>query len=113
MLIDGGNLRVIGFESIPGTTEYHSFYQRPSPLLAITDTHNSAHDALPDSEGFCGAIEGVHILPFAMHLSVDNALGTAKGLPCPQTGATIRYIAMMWVHSSATSVSLSDLIVAP
>ena len=40
-------------------------------------------------------MEGVHVLPFAMHLSDDDMLGTAKGAINVQPGAALRYIAMM------------------
>ncbi|KAI0375261.1 hypothetical protein BV20DRAFT_933553, partial [Pilatotrama ljubarskyi] len=97
ILIADGKVRVIGFESIPGETDRHSFYQRASPLSVITDAYTRVYDSQPDAEGFSRAMEGVHVLPFAMHLPVDSELGSPKGSPSLQNGVSIRYIAMVSV----------------
>ncbi|KAI9060559.1 hypothetical protein FKP32DRAFT_1687571 [Trametes sanguinea] len=97
VLLADGKVRVIGFESIPGESDRHTFYQRASSLRTVTDTYAGVFDSSPDAEGFCHALEGVHALPFAMHLPVDSACGTPKGLPCLQGGVSIRYIAMISV----------------
>lgn len=86
---------MIGFESIPGEADRHAFYQRASPLCAVTDAYSRIYDSPADSEGFSRAMEGVHVLPFAMQLSADAQLGSPKGSPCLQSGVSIRYIAMM------------------
>ncbi|KAH9846847.1 hypothetical protein C2E23DRAFT_543220 [Lenzites betulinus] len=97
VLLADGKLRVIGFESIPGESNRHAFYQRASPLSAVTDAYNRIYDSPADAEGFSRALEGVHVLPFAMHLPADSQLGTARGSPCLQNGVTLRYIAMISV----------------
>ncbi|KAI0830570.1 hypothetical protein BC628DRAFT_1354600 [Trametes gibbosa] len=97
VLLADGKLRVIGFESIPGESNRHCFYQRASPLCAATDAYNRIYDSPADSEGFSRASEGVHVLPFAMHLPADSHLGSARGSPCVQNGVTLRYIAMISV----------------
>ncbi|EIW64350.1 uncharacterized protein TRAVEDRAFT_88904, partial [Trametes versicolor FP-101664 SS1] len=97
ILLADGKLRVIGFESIPGEADRHAFYQRASPLCAVTDAYSRIYDSPADSEGFSRAMEGVHVLPFAMQLSADAQLGSPKGSPCLQSGVSIRYIAMISV----------------
>lgn len=95
VLLADGRVRVIGFECIPGTRDYHTFYQRASALSAVTDALARIYDSPPDAEGFSRAMEGVHVLPFAMHLSEDETFGSAKGAVNIQSGAALRYIAMM------------------
>ncbi|KAI0361348.1 hypothetical protein OH77DRAFT_419028 [Trametes cingulata] len=97
VLIADGKVRVIGFESIPGEPDRHAFYQRASPLSAVTDAYGRVYDSQPDPEGFSRAMEGVHILPFAMHLPSDGELGSPTGAPCLRNGVSIRYIALISV----------------
>ncbi|RDX50472.1 hypothetical protein OH76DRAFT_1482249 [Lentinus brumalis] len=97
VLLAEGRVRVIGFECIPGESERHTFYQRASPLSAITDAYTGVYDSPPDAEGFSRAMEGVHVLPFAMQLPIDDAFGSAKGAATVPSGVTIRYIAMISV----------------
>ncbi|KAI0721389.1 hypothetical protein C8T65DRAFT_601517 [Cerioporus squamosus] len=97
VLLAEGRVRVIGFECISGESDRHTFYQRASLLSTITDAYTGVYDSPPDSEGFSRAMEGVHILPFAMHLPIDDTFGSAKGAPAVQSGVTIRYIAMISV----------------
>ncbi|KAH9898141.1 hypothetical protein C8Q73DRAFT_387693 [Cubamyces lactineus] len=97
LLLADGKIRVIGFESIPGVSDRHAFYQRASPLCAATDTSASIYNTPPDAEGFAHVMEGVHVLPFAMHLPVDGESGAPKGSPVLQNGAAVRYIAMISV----------------
>ncbi|KAM5530599.1 hypothetical protein V8D89_015717, partial [Ganoderma adspersum] len=97
VLLADGRVRVIGFECIPGTRDYHTFYQRASALSAVTDALARIYDSPPDAEGFSRAMEGVHILPFAMHLSEDETFGSAKGTVNIHSGAALRYIAMISV----------------
>nr|VWO94393.1 G protein complex alpha subunit GpaB [Ganoderma boninense] len=105
VLLADGRVRVIGFESIPSTREYHTFYQRASALSAITDAYTRVYDTPPDGEGFSRAMEGVHVLPFAMYLSEDDMFGSAKGTANIHSGASLRYIAMM---VSDSSVKIKD-----
>ena len=95
VLIADGKLSIVGFETTAGASNHHTFYHRVSPLSSVTDAYARLCDSPPDAEGFSRAIEGVHTLPFAMLLSVDDAFGVAKGSPCLQSGVTIRYIVMM------------------
>ncbi|KAI8980753.1 hypothetical protein BD414DRAFT_550504 [Trametes punicea] len=97
VLLADGKVRVIGFESIPGEPDRHAFYQRASPLRAVTDAYAGIYDSEPDVEGFGHVMEGVHVLPFAMHLPAGSEFGSARGLPCLQAGVSIRYIAMVSV----------------
>ena len=94
-LLADGRVRVIGFECVPGERHHHTFYQRASALSAITDAHSRLYDSPPDEEGFASALEGVHILPFAMYLPDDGVFGSAKGCLSIQSGGALRYIAMM------------------
>ncbi|KAI1793814.1 hypothetical protein LXA43DRAFT_884840, partial [Ganoderma leucocontextum] len=97
VLLADGRVRVIGFECIPSERDYHTFYQRASTLTAITDAYARIYDSPPDAEGFSRAMEGVHVLPFAMHLSEDATFGSAKGAINIQSGVALRYIAMISV----------------
>ncbi|KAI0756748.1 hypothetical protein C8Q80DRAFT_1130287 [Daedaleopsis nitida] len=97
VLLAEGKVRVIGFESIPGERDHYTFYQRASPLSAITDAYTGVYESSPDTEGFSRAVEGVHVLPFAMHLAIDDSSGSAKGVACLPSGVKIRYIAMVSV----------------
>ncbi|PIL31698.1 hypothetical protein GSI_06401 [Ganoderma sinense ZZ0214-1] len=97
VLLADGRVRVIGFESIAGTHDYHTFYQRASALSTITDAYPRVYDSPPDAEGFSRAMEGVHVLPFAMYLSEDHMFGSAKGTANIHSGASLRYIAMISV----------------
>ena len=108
ILIAEGKVRLIGFESVSGGVNHHTFYQRTSRLSEVTDAYSGVCDTPPDSEGFSRAMEGVHILPFAMHLPIDKTFGIAKGSPCLQSGANIRYIAMMYVPSISKPLDVVD-----
>lgn len=95
LLLAEGKVRIIGFECIPGERDRYTFYQRASPLSAITEAYTRLYDSPPDAEGYSRAMEGVHVLPFAMHLPIDRTCGSSKGMANLGSGATIRYIAMM------------------
>ncbi|KAI0778441.1 hypothetical protein BD413DRAFT_609051 [Trametes elegans] len=97
VLLADGKVRVIGFEGIPGESDRHAFYQRASSLCSVTDAYTGIYDSPPDEEGFSRVMEGVHILPFAMHLAADNEFGSPRGSPSVQAGVIIRYIAMISV----------------
>ena len=95
VLLADGRVRIIGFECIPGTRDYHTFYQRASALSAVTDALARIYDSPADEEGFSRAMEGVHSLPFAMYLSEDETFGSAKGAVNISSGVVLRYIAMV------------------
>lgn len=88
-------VRVVGFESIPGESERHTFYQCASPLSTITDNLDRLYDTPADDDGFARAIEGVHTLPFAMRLPMDSKFGAAKGALSLHSGVIVQYIAMV------------------
>ena len=95
LLIAEGKVCVIGFESVLGSTYRHTFYQRASPISAIASGYGRICNSLPDAEGFSLAAEGVHNLPFAMHLPIGHGLGNAKGSPGLHSSVALRYIIMM------------------
>ncbi|KAG6910521.1 hypothetical protein DXG01_009940 [Tephrocybe rancida] len=97
VMISGGKVRVIGFESISNERDRYPFYQCSSPLLTITATSDghSAHDSYQDSEGFAQAIEGEHTIPFSMYLPISANYGVPKGSIKVQAGVAVRYIAMV------------------
>ncbi|EJF66931.1 hypothetical protein DICSQDRAFT_43935, partial [Dichomitus squalens LYAD-421 SS1] len=105
VLLADGRVRVIGFECAAGDRHQHTFYQRASALSAITDAHTRLYDSPPDEEGFARAMEGVHILPFAMHLPDDGNFGSAKGTVSIQSGVALRYIAMISVKVKDSKTS--------
>ncbi|OBZ79498.1 hypothetical protein A0H81_00809 [Grifola frondosa] len=97
LLLAEGKVRVIGFECIPNEDDRHTFYQCAAPLSAVTDASSSLYKSPPDGEGFSQAMEGVHVLPFAMHLAPDCAFGMPKGVVSMHSGVSVRYIAMISV----------------
>ncbi|TBU63684.1 hypothetical protein BD310DRAFT_964597 [Dichomitus squalens] len=105
VLLADGRVRIIGFECAAGDRHQHTFYQRASALSAITDAHTRLYDSPPDEEGFARAMEGVHILPFAMHLPNDGNFGSAKGTVSIQSGVALRYIAMISVKVKDSKTS--------
>ena len=95
--ISDGKVRVIGFEFISNEHERYPFYQCSALLSAVTSTSESLYGYPSDAEGFAPAIEGVHTLPFSMHLPCSTEIGVPKGVLPTQTGVSVRYIAMAWV----------------
>ncbi|TCD67096.1 hypothetical protein EIP91_000559 [Steccherinum ochraceum] len=92
-----GKLRVVGFESIPHQDETYSFYQCSAPLSAVTDMSQSLYATSLGTDGFAQAVEGVHVLPFAMELPADASFGSAKGVIQLTSGLSVRYVAMVSV----------------
>ncbi|CAL1695216.1 unnamed protein product [Somion occarium] len=95
VLLAEGKLRIVGFETIPNEGDYHTFYQCASPFSVITDASQSLYVSSPDLEGYAQAVEGVHVLPFAMELPVNSPFGCAKGVVNMRSGLTVRYVAMV------------------
>ncbi|KAH8102559.1 hypothetical protein BXZ70DRAFT_929051 [Cristinia sonorae] len=95
ILLSEGKLRVVGFESIPNEDDTFTFYQCTAPLSTITDASRGLYDAPLESDGFAQAVEGVHVLPFAMELPLDSSFGTAKGVFSLSSGVSVRYVAMV------------------
>ncbi|KAH9951034.1 hypothetical protein B0H21DRAFT_818862 [Amylocystis lapponica] len=102
ILLADGKVRIIGFEYIPSGDDRHTFYQCAAPLSAITGGLQGVYDSPADPEGFAEAVEGVHVLPFSMHLPVDAALGNAKGVLSLHSGVAVRYIAMVSIKVKDT-----------
>ncbi|PCH33884.1 E set domain-containing protein, partial [Wolfiporia cocos MD-104 SS10] len=97
ILLADGKIRVIGFECIPSEADRHTFYQCASPLSAIATGLDRLYELPSDTDGFAQAIEGVHILPFAMRLPADGKFGAAKGITSVHSGVAVQYIAMVSV----------------
>ncbi|KAF9819911.1 hypothetical protein IEO21_01772 [Rhodonia placenta] len=95
MLLAGGKVRVVGFECIPSQDERHTFYQCASPLSEITDQLHRIYEKPASADGFAPAIEGVHVLPFAMRLPADGTCGTPKGVLSVHSGVAVQYVAMV------------------
>lgn len=92
-----GKLRIVGFESIPTEDDTYTFYQCTAPISAVTDASHSLYATPLGSDGFAQAVEGVHILPFAMELPADGSFGNAKGVLALNSGVNVRYVAMVCV----------------
>jgi hypothetical protein len=97
ILISGGKLRLIGFESIDNGQERSIFYQCSAPLSEIAHGLERLYSSEPDEEGFAASIEGIHLFPFVLHLKPDSERGIAKGVLKAQNGPIIRYVAMLFV----------------
>ena len=82
---------------LPAEDERHNFYQCAAPLSAVTDASHTLYSSDKDGEGFAQAVEGVHVLPFALQLPADSSFGTPKGVSNLGSGAIVRYIAMVFV----------------
>ena len=90
-----GKLRVVGFESIQNENDTYTFYQSSAPFSAITDSSQNLYQTPLGPDGFAQAVEGVHVLPFAMELPADSSFGNAKGVLSLNSGAHVRYVAMV------------------
>ncbi|GLB35886.1 putative arrestin (or S-antigen), C-terminal domain [Lyophyllum shimeji] len=95
VLISGGKIRVIGFESISNNVDRFPFYQCSSPLSTVTATSEGLYESEHDEEGFARAIEGEHRLPFSMYLPISPDYGVPKGSVQFLSGVTVRYVAMV------------------
>lgn len=96
IMIGGGKLRLIGFESISNEHTRHMFYQCGSPVSAISKGSDAMYGSKLDQEGFGLAREGNYILPFSLPVPLDGEFGKPKG-PYTNSGVAVRYIAMMYV----------------
>ncbi|KAF9502365.1 hypothetical protein BDN71DRAFT_35009 [Pleurotus eryngii] len=94
IMIGGGKLRLIGFESISNEHTRHMFYQCGSPLSAISKGSDAMYGSKLDQEGFGLAREGNYILPFSLPIPLDGEFGKPKG-PFTNSGIAVRYIAMI------------------
>ncbi|THH33561.1 hypothetical protein EUX98_g674 [Antrodiella citrinella] len=89
-----GKLRVVGFESLPNDDNTYTFYQCSAPLSSVTDASRGLYDEPLGPDGFAQAVEGVHVLPFAMELPLDSSFGNAKGALSLSSGVNVRYVVM-------------------
>lgn len=95
LLLAEGKIRIVGYEFLNNEDERFTFYQCAAPFSAVTDASRGLYHCDPDAQGFAQAVEGVHILPFALHLPPDNSFGTPKGVLSIGSSVTVRYIAMV------------------
>lgn len=95
ILLSEGKIRVVGYESVTSEDVQHTFYQCAAPLSAVTDASRNMYESTPDEEGFAPAVEGLHVLPFAFKLPIDNSFGAPKGVVSFSSGISVRYITMM------------------
>ncbi|KAH0591046.1 hypothetical protein H2248_001156 [Termitomyces sp. 'cryptogamus'] len=95
VMISGGKVRVVGFESISSRLDKYPFYQCSSPLETVIVTSSEYYDSYKDPEGFAQAIEGEHTLPFSMYLPMSADYGVPKGSVQTQAGVAVRYIAIV------------------
>lgn len=96
-----GKIRIVGYEVIPYGDERHIFYQCAAPLSSVTDAAHNVYCSPTDEDGFAQGVEGVHVLPFALHLPADNSFGSPKGTVNISSGVIVRYIAMVSVSTSS------------
>lgn len=89
-----GKMRIIGFECI-NNEDRHTFLQYTVPLTSITPSTDLMYDSSPDKEGYARAKEGVHTLPFALSLPLDDSYGIPRGVLRIQSKVVVRYIAMV------------------
>ncbi|PPQ67153.1 hypothetical protein CVT25_005754, partial [Psilocybe cyanescens] len=95
VLLSGGKIRVFGFESTTKEEERFTFYQFCVDLSDVASGLDAVYYSEPDADGFIKAAEGVHILPFTFQLTSSRVQGTPKGPMHAQSGASVRYIAMV------------------
>ncbi|KAG5647769.1 hypothetical protein DXG03_008492 [Asterophora parasitica] len=95
VMISGGKVRLIGFESLSNDQDRYPFYQCSSPLSTVTATSGGLYVSNPDEEGFALAIEGDYTLPFSMYLPMSADYGIPKGAVQLQSGVVVRYVAMV------------------
>ncbi|KAI0348355.1 hypothetical protein BDW22DRAFT_1350543 [Trametopsis cervina] len=93
-----GKIRIVGYEMISDGDHRHIFYQCAAPLSAVTDAAQNIYCSTTDEDGFTQGLEGMHVLPFALHLPSDGSFGTPKGTLHISTGAVVRYIAMVSIR---------------
>jgi hypothetical protein len=106
ILLSEGKIRVVGYESVTSEDEHHTFYHYAAPLSNVTDSYRNLYDSSPDDEGFSTAVDGVHVLPFALQLPIDSSFGCPKGVVAVGSTISVRYIAMMYVTYASILVQL-------
>ncbi|KAF9486311.1 hypothetical protein BDN70DRAFT_846023 [Pholiota conissans] len=95
VLISGGTVALIGFESTDSDMQRSVFYQCAAPLSETAFGLERLYTSGPDTEGFSPATEGSHLFPFALPLTPAFERGTAKGMVCAHGSVAIRYIVLV------------------
>ncbi|KAJ8523311.1 hypothetical protein ONZ45_g187 [Pleurotus djamor] len=95
IMIGGGKLRVIGFESVSNESTRHMFYQHAAQLSDISAGTEAMYGSRLDDEGFALAREGDYSLRFSMGLPLDGAFGQSKGTLVLNSALAVRYIIMI------------------
>lgn len=106
ILLSEGKIRIVGYEMIPYGDERHIFYQCAAPLSSVTDAAHNVYCTPTDEDGFAQGLEGVHVLPFALHLPADGPFGSPKGNLSITSGVIVRYITMVFVSMLPASCGL-------
>ncbi|KAI0788677.1 hypothetical protein C8Q75DRAFT_824675 [Abortiporus biennis] len=120
VLLSDGKVRIVGFETIPQSTESYTFYQSAKPLSEIVEGFDDLFDweeeggeLERDEDGFGPALEGTHILPFRMNLPLNSTdpgtVGSAKGTLDIQSGVVVRYVAMVSIKVKDPKTSKCSL----
>lgn len=89
-----GRLRIIGYECINNDAR-HTFYQCKIPLPMASPSIGSLYTTAVDKDGFSKAKIGFHQFSFAVPLPLDESCGIPRGVLQTQSGATVKYIAMV------------------
>ncbi|KAJ1302584.1 hypothetical protein OPQ81_002901 [Rhizoctonia solani] len=97
--MDGGKIRVLGYEGI-SESERYAFYQCTTSLVDAVGDHEQLYDSTSDSEGFRVAREGTFALEFKMHIPPSTEPRTGKNVPKgviqdESTNSTIKYILLI------------------
>ena len=95
IFLSAGKLRVVGFESILDDAERATFYHCARSLAAVASGTHSLYTTEADDEGFGRTLEGVYVLPFAIHVPLTTEFGIPKGPMPSRSGASIRYVTMV------------------
>ncbi|KAF8602289.1 E set domain-containing protein, partial [Ceratobasidium sp. AG-I] len=97
--IDGGRIRVLGFEGI-SEAERYAFYQCSIPLVEATTDHSQIYQSEPDDDGFRVAREGTFSASFSMQ--IPKAGDSKSGANAPKgiiqdnsVNAAIKYILLV------------------
>ncbi|KAG8774895.1 hypothetical protein FRC12_001765 [Ceratobasidium sp. 428] len=99
--IDGGKIRIIGFEGV-SETERYAFYQCSAPLSETSEDCSRLYepDSSCDSDGYRIAQEGTYSVPFTVHVPHSDTSRPRKNMPkgvIRESGvsAAIKYIILI------------------
>ncbi|KAF8684510.1 Arrestin (or S-antigen), C-terminal domain [Rhizoctonia solani] len=97
--IDGGKIRVLGYEGV-SESERYAFYQCTASLVDAAGNLSQLYESSADSEGFHIAREGTFTTAFKMHIPQPSDSQSKKSAPkgVIQDGsisATIKYILLV------------------